>query len=58
MDIDIEQQVNRKKRKRLVFTTVLTVFIIAAVIFLMRSGLSASIAPSGFSTAIVETATF
>jgi HlyD family secretion protein len=57
MDIDIEQQVNRKKRKRLVFTTVLTVFIIAAVIFLMRSGLSASIAPSGFSTAIVETGT-
>src|SRR5688572_10276527 len=57
MDIDIEQQVTSKKKKRLVFSVLITVLIIAAVIFLLRTGFSASIAPSGFSTAIVEMGT-
>ncbi|RYF96009.1 MAG: HlyD family efflux transporter periplasmic adaptor subunit, partial [Chitinophagaceae bacterium] len=57
MDIDIEQQVSRKKRKKLIATTALAVFILAAVIFFMRSGLSASIAAASFSTAIVELGT-
>jgi HlyD family secretion protein len=57
MDTDIEQQVSRKKKKRLIFTAVSAILIIAVVILLLRSGLSASIAPSGFSTAIVETGT-
>lgn len=57
MDTDIEQQVSRMKKKRLIFTIGITVVIIAAAIFFMRSGLSASMSPSSFSTALVETGT-
>jgi HlyD family secretion protein len=55
MDIDIEAQVSKKKKRQLWITVALMALVIMIIIFFLRKGLSASLPASTFSTAIVET---
>jgi HlyD family secretion protein len=57
MDIDIEQQVTKERKKKVVLISFVAVIIVATTIYFLRLGLSTSMSASSFTTAIVETGT-
>jgi HlyD family secretion protein len=57
MDIDIELQVRKTKKKRLAIILVLSLVVISAIIYFLRSGLETSIKSSAFTVGVVERGT-
>lgn len=54
MDKEIEQEVTAKRKKKLVFVILLSIIVLVAAVWLVRSSFKSSIKKSAFTTAVVE----
>ena len=57
MDIDIEQQVSRSRRKRILLTSAAIILILLSAVYFLRASLTSTISSNTIATAVVEQGT-